>query len=355
MPIDWKSKAVTFKKFYNEVKLPSLHLPAFFNEQQVIETKQGFYNIVKALCKDFLNIDDYKSIRVTEMNFEFDGLDHGKFGPIESVRIVWGKKIHDYFYLTEHDEAFYKWSQEQDWTWALKAYNYLTEGFQRIERPGVLRRMAMLNFAEGFEIHSDGCDAECKTKTREELDVTKELPLNDYYPTRKNRYKYYHQGLVTIENDRPRTNGTVVFNQWFPYSIYWDLKKIRQSNMYHGEADDFSKKTRQAISFRKGEKPFRFGEHIRNYTDQPATDEMVDAILKDTTHLNRDDLKEALYGLSIDKVLMFNDPGTLNTWDNTALHMTKPFFINPYSGIVGVNQESRLCLQYETVEKWIKI
>ena len=99
----------------------------------------------------------------------------------------------------------------------------------------------------------------------------------------------------------------------------------------------------------------RIYEHIRNYTDQPATDEMVDAILKDTTHLNRDDLKEALYGLSIDKVLMFNDPGTLNTWDNTALHMTKPFFINPYSGIVGVNQESRLCLQYETVEKWIKI
>jgi len=112
----------------------------------------------------------------------------------------------------------------------------------------------------------------------------------------------------------------------------------------------FSKKTREAISFRKGEKPFRFNEHLRNYTDQEATDEMVDLILKDSPYLNRDDLKEALYGLSIDDVLMFDSPGTLNSWDNTTLHMTKPFLM---LNVAGVNQESRLCLQYETVEKWL--
>jgi len=166
---------MTKEKFYNENKLPTIHLPEFFTEQQVEETKQGFYNIVKNLCKEFIEIDDYKQIRVTEMNFEFDGKDHGEFGPIENVRIVWGKRLHDYFYLTEKDQDFYNWSRKQDWTWALNAYNYLTEGFKEINRPGILRRMALLNFAEGFEIHSDGCDAECKTKTREELDVTKDI------------------------------------------------------------------------------------------------------------------------------------------------------------------------------------
>ena len=165
-------------------------------------------------------------------------------------------------------------------------------------------------------IHSDGNDLKNKRGKRNVFNPV--YKLEEYFPRDR---KYTHQGLITLQNDDPR-NGTIVFDQSFPYSVY-----------YINNENNLERK-KSVITFLKDDGIFRFDKKIENYTHEYMSDE---------EHKLIPDLKkEELFGLSLDKKLMFMEKGNLVSWQVGKFHVPIP---------MKKEWGNRVMLQYEAVEE----
>jgi hypothetical protein len=101
-----------------------------------------------------------------------------------------------------------------------------------------------------------------------------------------------------------------------------------------------SKKAR--ITFFKDEDINRFNEHIRNYTGKNFSQEDFEKLKSELISNTTLDI-EAFFGLSLEKVAKFGEPGRLNLWDNKKFHMTMPWNVQ--------FQTTRKMIQFETQYK----
>ena len=195
--------------------------------------------------------------------------------------------------------------------------NYLNEEFQKINRNGKILNFTIFNLSEPtLPIHTDGNHIANKRDKRNVFNPV--YKLEEYFPRDR---KYTHQGLITLQNDDPR-NGTIVFDQSFPYSVY-----------YINNENNLERK-KSVITFLKDDGIFRFDEKIKNYTHEYMSDEEHKLI----PYLK----KEELFGLSLDKKLMFMDKGNLVSWQVGKFHVPIP---------MKKEWGNRVMLQYEAVEE----
>lgn len=200
--------------------------------------------------------------------------------------------------------------------WIPEMIDHLNEEFQKINRKGKIRTFVIFNLPNPVQIHTDGNDIKNKRGKRDVFNPV--FKREEYFPSYK---KFTHQGLITIQNDDLR-NGTIVFNQTFPYSVY-----------YANHENNLDRK-KSVITFLKDDDIFRFDEKIENYTYEYMSDEEY-KLLPD---MNR----EQLFGLSLDKKLMFMDKGTLVSWQDGKFHTTIP---------MKKEWGNRIMLQYEAVDE----
>lgn len=208
-----------------------------------------------------------------------------------------------------------------DWSYVIK--DVLEQNFKTNNINAEVDVINIHNLHQSFEIHCDGRDLGQKLDKRPESFPEYDMAQYNYLS-----YKdYAHQGLITLRNDA-EDNGTIIFDQWFPVSTYLEQHKNHE-------------RKKENIRFFKGEPLERFGEKVRNYTNQPMPEndyQQIIDVVKDETLFTR----EQAHGLTLDKILKFGKPGALNVWADKKYHMTIPKKKNEWS-------KNRILLQYESV------
>lgn len=169
-----------------------------------------------------------------------------------------------------------------------------------------------------FNTHTDGRDVKNKRDPRPENwdDLTEE----DWY--QEEDFEYTFQGLINIDAEDP-DDGTVIFHQTFPYSVYVDYSLPPDEPLRFGQR--FRK---QMIRFAKGDNVERFGGKIENWTDKPMSNEDYLWIVENGQDTRYDGKfhwpQEAGYGLTVEDILTFETPGTMYSWDSTKFHLVRP-------------------------------
>lgn len=163
-----------------------------------------------------------------------------------------------------------------------------------------------------FELHCDGRDIKDKRAPRP--DNWNDLKYEDWH--QEEDFEFTRQGLVSLDVADP-LDGTVIFNQWFPYSVYVDFSK--EPHEY-----PILKNTKNRIKFAKGDSIERFGAKLEEFTHQPFNEDEYDEIMENCIDENIWPI-EAGYGLSLEKICVLGNPGTMYSWDCTKFHKTRPF------------------------------
>lgn len=125
------------------------------------------------------------------------------------------------------------------------------------------------------------------------------------------------QGTVALDLDNQKYS-TAVFNQWFPWSTYYMPNYTEETTPW---------KKRSRVCFLKDDEPNRFNESIRNYTNSEFSDSDWNKINENwITECDWHTLdKQQFYGLSLDSVLLYGKPGTLNLWDRRKYTLAMPW------------------------------
>lgn len=202
----------------------------------------------------------------------------------------------------------------------------LNKKFLENNLPGKLCNFALLCLQGGLNIHCDGQDIDTKLKKSPRPSTFPYYSKTEYVP--KIYKNYSHQGLITLKNGHEK-NGTIIFDQWFPYSVY----------LIQDKEDTNVKKTN--IKFFKNDPKERFDETIKEYTYKPMPEtqyQELQSIIQNEDALSR----EACHGLTVDKILRFGKSGTLNVWADKKFHMPIPY-ANNFEPI------ERITLQYEAI------
>jgi len=292
------------------LELESVQIPNFLSEDRVDVVSKFYFEVCEILgCKvheiTFNNITT-KVDYVSGTNYE--DFDYRYCPSIEKQYT--DDKVINYKKIPE-DKI-----KDINTDWIPEMIDHLNEEFQKINRKGKIRTFVIFNLPNPVQIHTDGNDIKNKRGKRDVFNPV--FKREEYFPSYK---KFTHQGLITIQNDDLR-NGTIVFNQTFPYSVY-----------YANHENNLDRK-KSVITFLKDDDIFRFDEKIENYTYEYMSDEEY-KLLPD---MNR----EQLFGLSLDKKLMFMDKGTLVSWQDGKFHTTIP---------MKKEWGNRIMLQYEAVDE----
>jgi len=197
---------------------------------------------------------------------------------------------------------------------------------------GYVERLAFMNMPSDFQIHTDSLDV--KNRFIKRPNNWDDLKKEDYHPDNVTNWPIY-QGLINI--DAPSNNGTIIFDQWFPYSVYWSPQNTSK------ETDGTRSAKKDIIFFYSDDQPHRFEESIRNFTGQEISEKDFNLLIEKSPRPDRVK-KDEYYGLSIDSLMTFDTPGTLNMWDSKKFHKTIPFKHH------GKNQ-NRLVLQFIAMKK----
>ena len=318
-------------KEYNENLYESIQHPDFFNQSQLELVRSGYWNLYNDVIKDQnLTLADDEYFRINEVNFL-------KHDDIDWCQIV--GKIYDTTEYKVQQKIQIDFNQNEPMRfiesykdWLHNIIEIMEQGFAEIGRPSKIKAIAFHNFSAGLKIHCDGQDINVELK--------RAVPRPSNHPNyTKEQYqpgmytKYAHQGLINI--DSLPDKATIIFDQWFPYSTYYDIINT---------VETLDEPARPVISFAKDESLERFDEHIRDLTGKTFNRkhyiEMIESRWQNELPLAK------FHGLSLNKILYFGQPGTLISWDNKRYHMAKPFLVH---GHHGIGSENRLMLQYESV------
>lgn len=322
-------------KFYNEELYESIEHPDFFNAEQLLFIKNGYKRLFNDVLKQIEYDTDKEYVRIEEANFTRSPANK-RLDWCQIVSSVRDKQTHDKGKRIqldfENDKPGFEFVDNLN-DWSTTIVNIMEDKFKKIGRPAKVMDIAFHNFSQGLKIHCDGQDVLTKLKKKNPRpEHHPNYELEEYTP-KGGGVKHAHQGLVNL--DAQPGKATIIFDQWFPYSTYYDITN---------DLDNLDEKKRPVITFAKGDKFEMFGEHIRDLTGKPF-DESTWMQLIDTAWQKQMPL-EKFYGLSLNKVLDFGKPGQLISWDNKRYHMAKPFMVG---GKYGIGQEDRLMLQYESL------
>ena len=199
--------------------------------------------------------------------------------------------------------------------------HYIKKSFETKKIKLEVSKLSIHNLHTSLSVHCDGLDLNNRFDDRPE---SMQILGTRHFPVEL--HDTYNQGLITLKNDND-ANGTVIFDQWFPYSTH-----ILNTTPY------FSSDNKTMIKFYKGEDWNRFGEKIGLATEKEFSNEdwnHLCEIVRDSDVLDRD----TFFGLSIDKILFFGNSGTCNVWANKKYHTSLP---NKYWS------KNRINLQFET-------
>ena len=322
-------------KFYNEELYESIEHPDFFNEEQLQFVKKGYKRLFDDVVKKVEYDTDKEYVRIEEANFTRSP---------RNKRLNWCQIVASVRDKVEHHRQ-QRIQLDFDRTkpgfefvdnlnsWSTTIINIMEERFREIGRPAKVMDIAFHNFSQGLKIHCDGQDF--LTKLKNKVPRPEHHPnykLEEYWP-KEGGTKHAHQGLVNLSAQEDK--ATIIFDQWFPYSTYYDIES---------DLDNLDEKKRPVITFAKGDKFEMFNEHIRDLTGKPFNRLTWMQIIPTEWHLKLP--VEKFHGLSLNKVLQFGKPGQLISWDNKRYHMAKPFMVG---GKYGIGQEDRLMLQYESL------
>ena len=195
------------------------------------------------------------------------------------------------------------------------------------------RQMSLHNLDSFLPTHCDGNNIKNRNKGRP-IPTNPEDWLEDKHSRNPNDHFCCFQGMITLKTDNDY--GTAVFDQWFPWSVYY------MPNHTEETLKQALKSKKSRITFFKDEDINRFNEHIRNYTGKNFSQEDFEKLKSELISNTTLDI-EAFFGLSLEKVAKFGEPGRLNLWDNKKFHMTMPWNVQ--------FQTTRKMIQFETQYK----
>ena len=319
-------------KFYNEELYESIEHPNFFDASELKFVVDGYNELYNSVCSKIELQQEDNYIRIEEANFT-----RGADSRLDWCQIVSSvrDKLHDKVQRVQMDynkgePGFEFVDNLNDWT--SKIILIMEKRFEEIGRPSRVLDIAFHNFSQGLRIHCDGQDI--KTKLKNTVPRPEHHPnyaFDEYNPGYFS--KHAHQGLINLDAQSER--GTIIFDQWFPYSTYYDIAN---------DIENIDEKKRPVITFSKGDEFKLFEEHIRELTGKPFNRfqwmQLIDPNWQKQMPL------EKFHGLSLNKVLHFGEPGQLISWDNKRYHMAKPFMV---AGKSGIGNQNRLMLQYESL------
>ena len=209
--------------------------------------------------------------------------------------------------------------------------NVIMENLKKLGHTNLkFRQMSLHNLDTFLPTHCDGNNVKNRNKGRP-VPTKAEDWLENRHIKKPNNHFCAFQGMITLKTDNDY--GTAVFDQWFPWSVYYMPYFTEETLADHPK----SKKVR--ITFLKDEDINRFDEHIRNYTGKNISDDDFSKLTSELIGNTTLD-KEAFYGVSLEKVAKFGDPGRLNLWDNKKFHMTMPWNVE--------FETQRKMIQFET-------
>ena len=297
--------------FYKPPFYESQTINDFLNQEKINEILYFYDDTTREIC----NLENTTECRIVEINC------HPIKKIIQTIKYVAkGKYINLPF--DEDHPIIQHVKQANLFSWITDISDYLESEFTKHGVPAKLVDLNIHNLHKPFEIHCDGIDI--KEKNNERPRTFPKYDMQQYNLISLNDRA--HQGLITLRND-DQDNGTIVFDQWFPISTYLEQHKSHE-------------RKKENIRFFKGEPLERFGETVRNYTNQPMPDNHFAEIMNVVKHKNLF-TREQAYGLTLDKILKFGQPGTLNMWAVKKYHMTIPKKKQDWS-------KNRILLQYES-------
>lgn len=331
-------------KFYNENLYDSLQYPNFFNESELKFVTDGYWKLYNDVLNKIETFDHDKSyMRIEEANFSRKGTPDIVWSQIVSA--IRNKEKHskekrvqlDFWHKDDGFEFIQKYNN-----WLKDTISIMEKRFEEIGRPAKVVDIAFHNFASALKIHCDGQDILQKLKNKSPRPKHHPKYLKQEYDPGE-YFKYAHQGLVNL--DAQPDKATIIFDQWFPYSTYYDIVN---------NVDNLDEMKRPCITWCKDDNGLfeRFGEYVRGLTNKPFPHKDYMEMMKPITNPNiigrfkQQFPIEKLSGLSLNKILYFGQPGTLISWDNKRYHMAKPFKLQ---GDGGIGNENRLMLQFETL------
>lgn len=322
-------------KFYNEELYESIEHPNFFDAEQLLFIKNGYKRLYDDVVKDIQYDSDKEYIRIEEANFTRSPINR-RLNWCQIVASVRDKESHDRNQRIQLDfernkPGFEFVDKLNDWAGTI--VKIMEIKFKEIGRPAKVMDIAFHNFSQGLKIHCDGQDILTKLKNKVPRPAHHPNYAVEEYAPSEGGAKHAHQGLVNL--DAQPGKATIIFDQWFPYSTYYDITN---------DVDHLDEAKRPVITFAKGDEFEMFGEHIRELTGKPFNKLTWMQLIAPEYHLQLP--VEKFHGLSLNKVLDFGEPGQLISWDNKRYHMAKPFMVG---GKHGIGQEDRLMLQYESL------
>lgn len=297
--------------FYTSPIYKSQTIGDFLNQEKINEILHFYDDSTEKIC----NFENTMQCRIVEISC------HPMEKTIQNIKYVAKGKYINLSFEEDHT-IIQDIKQANKFLWITDISDYLESEFIKQGVPAKVVDLNIHNLHQPFEIHCDGIDI--KEKNNERPKTFPKYDMQQYNLVSLNDRA--HQGLITLRND-DKDNGTIVFDQWFPISTYLEQHKTHE-------------RKKENIRFFKGEPLERFGEKVRNYTNQPMSEndykEIMD-IVKDKTLFTR----EQAHGLTLDKILKFDKPGTLNMWAVKKYHMTIPKKKQDWS-------KNRILLQYES-------
>ena len=341
--------------YYNKSIFPSIQVPDFFTPEEVKEVRDNYKEMEKLILEEYFE-EEPNTSKITCMHVM--DLNSNKIGHIARInsktgkwntrdgRAKWDVSGHD----GENESDFKLFMSTIDTDWMYDVRELLVKKFNDMGRDsGELVTLSFFDFLFPFETHCDGfhLSPEFSLTKREDPKIKKLFEKEKS----ENELQHLHQGLINL--DAEPHHGTLIFDQWYPMCHFIDYSKEKGSTWTTGNYP-----YKSSIQFYKGDEPTRWGEPIRNFTNEYMDKEDYDIItehIKNKKNLHEFDQfsKESGYGLSLEKELLFGQPGTLVSWDAKKFHKTKPFPRKTYEEHVK-SSGGRLCLQYECIGDLLK-
>ncbi len=303
-------------QFWTEPTHQSQTIKGFLHQEFINKALKDYQHAKDVLAKSYR-----RPVEIHEVNTKLRS--DGTFTLHEFKIAVPGYNRQDNLPLKRYEKMCARLNQRLGFEWFEDTKILLEDNFKKHNIPAEMVTLNIHNLPSSFEIHTDGVNITHRDKPRP--DSFPHYPEHKYVPIDPENFS--HQGLITLQNNGPK-NGTIIFNQWCPISTY-----LVQDKNYDGHY-------KSNIRFHKGEPLERFGVKVNEYTNTEISDEDFDTIAKAT---NGSITREQCFGLTLDDILLFGEPGNLAVWPVKKYHLPVPLDSDDWTG-------SRIMLQYEAKE-----
>lgn len=300
--------------------LETIHMNNFLSKSEVDEIVSAHTLYNKLLKEEYIKTDKHVHlVQFQTSGFWFlDDLDLDRSPHFDWNKVHTEYKIDDDWIMPDKKPEFLQFLQDIKPQLNVEDFhNHLFDLLNKklsevVSDHGELYWCALYDIPYNFELHCDGRDVKRKRDPRP--DNWDDLTYEDWH--HEDNVEYTRQGLINLDVHDSH-DGTCIFDQSFPYSMYVDFSKL---------PDEFPilKKQKPKLKFAKGDSIERYGAKIEKFTHKEFDPDDYDYIMENCIDESVWPI-EAGYGLSLEQILTFDTPGTMYSWDTTKFHKTRPF------------------------------